>query len=179
MQGVGLFASIPSTLTSALCLCKATTVRTKQYFYLLFYHFTGVENWSWTLPHFTWFARSLLCCQLYVCVYVFVFVGVELRPLPNTPKGGQRSCYYWQRNFRRSFLLFWESAVTLDAVPKSCIFRQNPGSISHTCLQQPKPNEACRALSGKASRTSMNHRGIREQLNSHCVPLLQWAGWGV
>lgn len=32
--------------------------------------------------------------------------------------------------------------------------------------------------SGKANRTSMNHRGIREQLNKHCVPLLLRAGWG-
>lgn len=31
--------------------------------------------------------------------------------------------------------------------------------------------------SGKANR-SMNHRGIREQLNNHCVPLLLRAGWG-
>lgn len=32
--------------------------------------------------------------------------------------------------------------------------------------------------SGKANRTSMNHRGIREQLKSHCVPLLLRAAWG-
>lgn len=54
-------------------------------------------------------------------------------------------------------ILYWQNNVEGKVL----------GTVEHMLLH-----------SGKVSRTSMNHRGIKEELNNHRVPLLLKAGWG-